>query len=143
MTELSVALVAGIIGITGTLLGAVITHWLDVRRDRIGREFQARMETRARLLDGVLSASERHGRAEVPFDGGDSLRFPMMTEAPEAILERIREEIREVDNGEKGRDVSDALQLVLERLHLYLRPDQPSHIPRLKTPARSERAKRT
>jgi len=116
-------IIGGVIGIAGTLLGAFLTHWLDLRKEHIRREMDARRDIRSKLLDGASSASERHGRTRVPFDGGASLYFPTKKYTPEAILRRIQVAIAEIDDQGRQSRIRDVLQSFLESFQGYLRSE--------------------
>lgn len=114
MNELYLVVIGAVIGIIGTLLGAVVSHRLDLRRDRILGELEAKKQFRSKLLEGVLTTSEKHGRAQIPFAGGDSLYFPAEVETPEKVIEKIKIEVDQILDTEKKSTASDALQVILE-----------------------------
>ncbi len=116
--------ISAVIGILGTILGIVISHWLTLRRDRIARKEKRREELRRQIVQGAFKAAEEHARAQNPFGKGGALYFPIreeVDEVDEVLVQELRDLLRLAQNSRSS--LGDTIYLVetfFEQLRKYI-----------------------
>lgn len=91
--ELWGTIIGGAIGILGSIFGAIVSHSLSLRRERVlakeRRDDQKKAELEAYLTAGSSVAAERAARTEFPFIGGNALRFPRSEKTREQLIKKL------------------------------------------------------
>lgn len=113
-------IVAGSIGLVGTLLGTIVSNWLTVRRDRRLQEEEKRSQLRRSIVEGAADLAASQARVKIPFSGS-GFYYPKSEQIDqEALVRKLHDLLNEAYDTSKEKIAFESTQLFIQRLGDYV-----------------------